>query len=645
MSAIAGIFQLNGEPISPEHSAGLMKVLEQFPANDIQTWQNKNIFLGCHAQWITPESVGEKLPYYDQERQLAITADAIIDNREELFSLLHVKKAKQKTMSDSELLLLAYDKWEEQCPKFLVGDFAFMIWDERKQKLFGARDFSGSRTLYYFKDKDRFAFCTIIKSLFTVPYVKKQLDEQWLAEFLAISGMVDAVDTSITPYKDIFQLPPAHSITIENGRMTLSRYCTLNVGEHIKLKSNNDYVEAFQEVFQEAVNSRLRTYRNVGSQLSGGLDSGAVVSFASKSLRLKNKSLYTYSYVPPKNFIDFTPNNLVANERPYIQSTVDYIGDLKHQYLDFEEENPYLDLDDFLETLEMPFKYFENSVWLKGIFEKAQEDGIGVLLTGGRGNLTISWGSALEYYALLLKKIRWLSLSKELNQYGKNIGATKRRIFPYIWKIAYPSFNQIFPSIERYQSRTLIDSQFAEKMDVYSKLITHGMNEQSSTIPDLFNEKSKHFQELFHWNATNTLATKLSLKYSLWKRDPTNDLRVVKFCLSVPEEQYVQNGQDRSLIRRATIHRLPEKVRLNQTVRGVQGVDWVHRMTPTWDQFINDLDQLCNDTQIFKFLNEKEVKDAVSKIKEGPKTDNAINPNYRIAIRSLIVYRFLKNLF
>ena len=70
---------------------------------------------------------------------------------------------------------------------------------------------------------------------------------------------------------------------------------------------------------------------------------------------------------------------------------------------------------------------------------------------------------------------------------------------------------------------------------------------------------------------SNTINTKLSLRYSLWKRDPTNDLRVIRFCLSLPEDQYVQNGMNRALIRRATENYLPDKVRLNQRTRGVQG--------------------------------------------------------------------------
>ena len=136
-----------------------MRALEKFPADDIRVWHNENVFLGCHAQWITPESIGEPLPFYDSERQCTITADAIIDNREELFERLQVERSKRKTMPDSQLILLAYYKWGEDSPKYLVGDFAFMIWDERKKKLFGARDFSGS---------ERFIIIGIINELLFV---------------------------------------------------------------------------------------------------------------------------------------------------------------------------------------------------------------------------------------------------------------------------------------------------------------------------------------------------------------------------------------------------------------------------------------------------------------------------------------------
>ncbi len=645
MSAIAGIYHMNNEPVSSEQGLEMMKSLEKFPADDVQVWKKENIFLGCHAQWITPESVGEQLPYYDDLRQLAITADAIIDNRDELFSMLQVDYEDRKTMPDSQLILLAYSKWGEETPKYLIGDFAFMIWDDRKQKLFGARDFSGSRTLYYYQDYKKMAFCTTIMPLFTLPYIQKELNEEWLAEFLAISSVIDTVDTNTTVFKRILQIPPSHSISVHKERFALVRYCTIKQGEKIRLKSDQEYIEAFQEVFQEAITARIRTHRNVGAHLSGGLDSGAVVCFATRELKKYDKKLKTYSFVPSNDFNDFSPKSRIANETEYILATARFVGNVENHILDFPEANPYLEIDNFLDTMEMPYKFFENSIWLKGIYERAHQDRLGILLNGGRGNLTISWGPALEYYATLLKSFKFFQLANEIEMFSKNTGMKKTQVLSYIGKIAFPIMNRISPLFEQINSTVLINPDLAKKTRIFEKLESHGIQVDSSALPDLYEARRRHFSELFHWSATNTLGTKLSLKYPLWKRDPTNDLRVVRFCLSVPEEQYVQKGLDRALIRRSTKNILPDKVRLNQRVRGVQGVDWVHRMAPTWSLFTDELQQLKKNSEVFEYFNPEAVNDAISKVLEGPRVEFAINGDYRIAVRSLIVYRFIKNNF
>ncbi|HAQ07591.1 MAG TPA: asparagine synthetase B, partial [Bacillus bacterium] len=467
MSAIAGIIHLKKEPVPFEHGAKIMKGLEKFPADDIQVWHKHNAFIGNHAQWITPESVGEQQPFYDSERQCVITADAIIDNREELFEKLQVERSKQKIMPDSQLILLAYYKWGEESPKHLVGDFAYMIWDERNQKLFGARDFSGSRTLYYYKDHERFAFCTTIMPLFSVPGAKKELNEQWIAEFLAIPVNFESVDPSSTTYKQIEQLAPSHSISISNGKVINTRYCYLLEGnKKLKLKSDEEYEEAFRDVFQKAVTSRIRTHLNVGAHLSGGLDSGSVVSFASKALKRENKRLTTFSYVPVDGFEDWTHKSRIADERPYVKATVNYVGNINDRYLSFAERSPYTEIDDWLETMEMPYKFFENTFWLRGIYEQARNENIGILLNGQRGNWTISWGPVLDFYASQIRKMNWINLYQELNQYSKNLGVHKSKIISAVRKKAFPSIYNIINPVEEFHFPKIINSDFARSTDV-----------------------------------------------------------------------------------------------------------------------------------------------------------------------------------
>jgi asparagine synthase (glutamine-hydrolysing) len=640
MSAIAGILNLNQDPINPEHIEGLMNPFQEFPADKVDGWTKDNLFFGCHAQWITPESVGEQLPFYD--RGLVITADAIIDNREELFAKLQIDKSLLSTLPDSQLILLAYSKWEEEVPKHLIGDFAFMIWDEKKHKLFGARDFSGTRTLYFHKNDSTFAFSTLMESLLRLPYIEKKINEGWLAEFLAIPGMVESVDQVSTVYKNVLQVPPSHCITVENSRVKLARYCKVSEVPRIKFKKNEEYEEAFRELFQKAVKTRIRTYGEVGAQLSGGLDSGTVVSFASRELLKKNKKLKTFSYIPMDDFDDWTPKYFIPDERPYIKETINYVQNIDDNYLNFQDVNPFSEVDDMLSIMEMPYKFFENSYWLKGINIAAQQKKIKILLNGSRGNFSISWGSrnlTLNHYASQFRKLQWLKLYKELGLYCANFNTGKSIVLPQIIKMAIPLYNA---SKNNYQFPNMISPLLAEKTGVYEKLKAYGENLTGSVNIEGHIRKM-HFDQVYFWNKSGVATTKLSLKYGLWERDPTNDLRVIQFCLGIPEDQFTMEGLERSLIRRATKGYLPDVVRLNQHSRGLQGADTIQRLMPVWPKILSELHEIISDSLMSEFLNINEIKKALEEIGSHPMPNSIFSDQFRVLTRSLIVHRFIKN--
>ncbi|XEC97580.1 asparagine synthase-related protein [Paenibacillus tarimensis] len=641
MSAIAGIYQMDREHVLLDDCQALMRALHRYPCDSVQDWYAGQVFLGCHAQWITPESINEQLPCYHSELQLAITADAILDNRQELFERLQIEPARRLKMPDSELILLAYHRWGFETPKFLVGDYALVIWDERNKMMFGARDLLGNRSLYYNLHEGRFAFSTVISPLLHLPGIKKQLNEAWMAEFLAIPIMLDAVEIHGTSYRGIYQLPPAHRFTVSDGKLSVSRYEVLTApSEQLRLRSNGEYVEAFREVFQTAVNSRLRTFRQVGAALSGGLDSGSVVSFAANALKKEGKILHTFSYVPVSGFTDWTPWDRVADERPYIQATVEHVGNIQDNYLDLPDKNPVSEINDWLELLEMPYKFFENSYWIRGINEKARQSGIGVLLSGAWGNTTISWGSAWDYYAILLRKLRFVQFYRELKLFSRNMGIGRSRLLPVIGKCAFPFLDRAaspqYPEIP-----LMIHPEYAQRTKIFEKLRDYDIGLYPSGA-DVLEARINEFGNLAHSNMQGISGTKLSLRYGQWDRDPTCDPRVVRFCLSLPIEQYVQNGMDRALIRRSTESYLPDKVRLNQRIRGVQGVDWVYRLIPVWRTIADELRQLCRDPVALERLNVDQVKQSLAKFGDAPKPEHAIDPEARFLMRTLIAYRFLK---
>ena len=123
------------------------------------------IGLGHRMLWTTPGSLNEKLPLSNASGDLIITADARIDNRDELIEALDLNGRLRQTITDSELILAAFERWGEGCPERLLGDFSFAIWDRQKNRLFCARDHMGVKPFYYYLSNKVIVFASEIKAL------------------------------------------------------------------------------------------------------------------------------------------------------------------------------------------------------------------------------------------------------------------------------------------------------------------------------------------------------------------------------------------------------------------------------------------------------------------------------------------------
>ena len=201
---------------------------------------------------------------------LSITADARIDGREELIAKL---PRAPETQNDSELILLAYETWGEDCVKHLIGDFAFAISDDRTRRLFCARDHFGVKPFFFTHVANTFKFSTNLNSLRTG---SDALNETAIGDYL-VFGLNQ--DLSSTTLRDIQRLPPAHSLTIQNGSLSIRRYWIPDTSKEIRYRDRDSYVERFNELLQFAVQDRLRTDR-VAVSMSGGLDSTSLAAVA-----------------------------------------------------------------------------------------------------------------------------------------------------------------------------------------------------------------------------------------------------------------------------------------------------------------------------------------------------------------------------
>ncbi|HYE71787.1 MAG TPA: asparagine synthetase B, partial [Blastocatellia bacterium] len=136
MSAINGIFERYGSAPLEASIAASLAALTDYGTDGNHQWISGSIGLGHQLMTVFTEGQSDCLPLYDATTGLAITADVRLDSRRELYKALGISDCEEQNLSNSQLILCAWQKWGRNCPHHLIGDYAFAIWDARQQVLF-----------------------------------------------------------------------------------------------------------------------------------------------------------------------------------------------------------------------------------------------------------------------------------------------------------------------------------------------------------------------------------------------------------------------------------------------------------------------------------------------------------------------------
>lgn len=586
MSAIVGMYFLDGRRAEQADIERMTASLSRRGPDGQGIWREESVALGSRVLWTTPESIGERLPWSDQPGDWVITADARLDNREELVRLLDLGERQVPGRGDAALILEAYRRWGTSCARYLLGDFAFAIWDRRTRTLFCARDPFGVKPFVYFHRPGRvFAFASEIPALHCLEDVPRRLNERRVA-FHLVMRFDDPVNTA---YEEIVRLPPAHSLIVSPGETRLERYWSPDRSRVLKLGSDEEYAEALREVFDEAVRCRLRSAYPIGSMLSGGLDSSSVACTARELLSAGdpapgNARLHTFSAIFP----DVAAVDPQIDERRFINAVVS-TGDVAHHWVRADRENP---LGDFLWRGAEPIPAF-NLYMDHAVFQAAREQGVRVILSGTDGDSTISYG--YESLPMLARTGHWKALWSECSALARVHGAKRRDV---LWSMA------VLPLLPKDLARagervrgTLppawpenwpISPRFAERIELERAL--RGME-----APQTWNPREEHWRGVSNGLLTYVLELldAVSVPARLEVRYPFFDRRLVEFCLSVPPSQVLQQGVTRSIMRRAMGHRLPPEV-LGRLGKGNLGANFrcqlIERERATIEQVISDED-------------------------------------------------------
>lgn len=565
MSAITVIYNLDDGPIHRSELNIVLDGLKHRGDDDSGIAIDGKIGLGHRMRRTTPESLYEKLPWKSPESSCVITCDARIDNRDQLISELTLLNKPSQEITDSEIILRAYERWGEPCLPKLIGDFVFAIWDPREQRLFCARDPLGIKHFYYYyKPGKLFALASEIKALLKIPNVPCELDEEGVADYLTIN----TEDKELTLYKGIRRLPATNSLRVSHRGIYIGEYWQPKEAE-IRFKSNSEYHEAFREKLTEAIECRLRSSYPIGSTLSGGLDSSAVVCIASQYLNKNGKSpLHTFSGVFP-TVAEIDPS---IDETRYIRSVVETSGCRSH-FVNVDNVSPLQNLEMIVEHADHPTGYV-NLYMASEIYKTAQRENVRIMLSGHDGDCTVSYG--YEDFELLARRGRYIRLVKEAIALGKNMPSKRHSVKQLAWHRGIkPTIPLALIGLWRFLMGR-VPQEHAESLIYFPlqlKSINRDFTDEQKLADRIAESRKRAFPEdisatQFHWRVLTSGLTSLTLElnenlseaFGIEPRHPFYDRRLIEFCINLPPGQRLNRGWTRSIFRFAMQGILPPEV-------------------------------------------------------------------------------------
>ena len=549
MSAIAGILYFGGAPVAHGVIETLTDAMSARGPDEQHHWVAGSIALGHCMLRTTPESFEEHQPLTSQDKRLTLVWDGRLDNRDALRRDLTAAGAAVRNDSDAELALHSYAIWGEACPKRLLGDFAFAIWDNKQNHLFCARDPMGARPLYYTRNDRFFAFASEDEALLELPGVSHSPDEELIA-YLLVPSLED-VSPSDSYFKDLHALMPANSIlATPDGKLRTMAYWTLEPSRENRYANDAECQEAFREVFGKAVRCRMRSQGHVAAMMSGGMDSAAILAMARRLLpQMPGKEFHTYSAISDQ------PETCVESQ--CILSLTESLGDQAH-FVSVPSFTGMVGVQDLIEAAWPKVHPLDNSILLPTLMcVAAARDGHRVLLHGVSGDITM--GVPERYPAYFMREGQWARAWKECQGASRHHtylhGKSPSGLFLRNLGTAYaPGWLKVLVRAIRKRNhksplaRSVISKEFAARLGLADRL--RAQESHGFSMPGIGQAYAKSMYAQSCGIVLGLAAyERVAGRYGVELRDPWADKRVVEFFMALPLAHKVRDGRLKYMVR------------------------------------------------------------------------------------------------
>jgi asparagine synthase (glutamine-hydrolysing) len=594
VSAVFGLIHFDGRPVAQDALDQVDAQLSGWGPDGHGQWRDGAAAFGHRLLAVTPASAHERMPIVDGD--LAVTAAARLDNRDELSDQLGVSGSERPTTSDGRLVFLAFQRWGAECARHLFGDWSFAAWNARARTLVLARDQLGNTGLYYHHRPDLVAFSSAAWSL---PGVERVLDDKRLAEFLAIRND----DLSRTFWVGTRGVLPGHTVTVTARRVEVVQYWRPDDAPALSARSDDDYVEGFLDRYRRAVRSRLSSRRPVATTLSAGLDSGSVTALAADLLREAEQRVVAFTSVPAHP-VQQLFRHVDTDEWDGASAVAAHCGNVDHVAIRAGDASPLAVLDDALSIILEPQHGAGNLVWILPLLEECKRRRVGVLLTGQMGNGGVSWNGGTARTLFLLARGR----------FGSGLRALRERAVVSSWAAAIRR-----ELIGAALGRLRVDRGPAFAATGFAMRHAAGKADGVWPMPPEIERRVVLFR---NGVAAGPIWHALGSGFGLEVRDPTSDARLIEYCVGLPDNQHVRAGQSRTVLRRAMSGLMPDSARLRDR-RGLQCADCSLRLAGRERDVAAALGRLERSEAARSYLDLDKLRQTWTSVRDNPSTAGA----------------------
>jgi asparagine synthase (glutamine-hydrolysing) len=539
------------QPVSPDLIRAMMGSIRHRGPDDEGLYISSGVGLGHRRLSIIDLNTGRQ-PISNEDSAIWIVFNGEIYNYKELRSQLLVKGHKFRTATDTEVIVHLYEEFGTEAIQKLRGMFSFALWDSKQQMLLLARDRVGIKPLYYNLTQKSLIFGSEVKAILADPSVAAEADPEALDRFL----MYRYVPGEETLFKGIRKLEPGHYMTVKDGKSAIRQYWDLSFGEPSDSKSSEDLEAELSELLAQTVQDHMIADVPVGVLLSGGVDSTAMLSFATDHTD-KQISTFTVGF----------DGQQCADERPFATLAAERFGTTHHDMT--------ITASEFLRWLPSYLWHMEEPVCeppaiaLYYVTKLAREH-VTVLLSGEGGDEAFA---GYQNY----RNLFWLETFKRgLGRYAGALAgmmAAAGGLYK-MGKIQRYASLMTIPFENYYYSRTADPLQFfsQHKSELYTSEFRkctsgNGYGNARHSMLGSQNEALNVLDQMLYidtktWLPDDLLikADKMTMANSLELRVPFLDHRVLEFAARLPRRCKVRGWTTKYLLKRALADRVPREI-------------------------------------------------------------------------------------